>query len=60
MGLRNAELQTPRVAKVRDIDPSKVQDLIRQNTDKADFGVLGADGVNILTLNLALDQLGGK
>jgi potassium-transporting ATPase KdpC subunit len=60
ISVRNAELQTPRVAKARGIDTQKVQDLIRQNTDKADFGILGDDGVNVLTLNLALDQLGGK
>jgi K+-transporting ATPase ATPase C chain len=57
---RNAELQTPRVAKARGMDPRKVQDLIDQNADKADFGILGEEGVSVLTLNLALDQLGGK
>ncbi len=58
--VRNAELQAPRVAKARVIELQKVQDLIRQNTDKADVGILGEDGINVLTLNLALDQLGGK
>lgn len=60
ISLRNAELQTPRVAKTRGIDPQKIQDLIRQNTDKADFGILGDDGVNVLTLNLALDSMGAR
>ena len=35
ISLRNAELQAPRVAKARGIEPQKVQELIRQNTDKA-------------------------
>jgi K+-transporting ATPase ATPase C chain len=60
ISVRNAELQMPRVAKARGIDTQKVQDLIRQNTAKADWGILGEEGVNVLTLNLALDQLGGK
>jgi K+-transporting ATPase ATPase C chain len=60
ISVRNAELQTPRVAKARGVETQKVQDLIRQNTDKADLGLLGDDGVNVLALNLALDQLGGK
>jgi K+-transporting ATPase c subunit len=32
-----------------------VRELIRQNTDPADFGILGDPGVNVLRLNLALD-----
>lgn len=58
--VRNAELQAPRVAKARGIEAQRVKDLIRQNVDKADFGILGDEGVNVLALNLALDQLGGN
>jgi len=57
ISVRNAELQAPRVAKVRGMESQKVLDLIRDNTDKADFGILGDDGVNVLALNLALDQM---
>ena len=52
----NAALQAPRVAKTRGIAVEKVRELIRQHTDSADFGFLGEPGVNVLTLNLALDQ----
>jgi K+-transporting ATPase ATPase C chain len=55
ISLRNAELQTPRVAKARSIAVDKVRELIRANTDSADFGILGEPGVNVLMLNLALD-----
>jgi K+-transporting ATPase ATPase C chain len=55
--VRNAELQTPRVAKARGLPPEKVAELIRQNTDSPDLGVLGDAGVNVLKLNLALDAL---
>jgi len=57
IGLRNAELQTPRVAKVRGLSEDKVRELIRANTDRASFDILGEPGVNVLTLNLALDAL---
>jgi K+-transporting ATPase ATPase C chain len=55
ISLRNAELQTPRVAKVRGLAEDKVRELIRVNTDPASLGFLGEPGVNVLTLNLALD-----
>ncbi|EEF57139.1 K(+)-transporting ATPase subunit C [Pedosphaera parvula] len=57
ISLRNAELQSPRVAKIRNLDMDKLQELVHQNTDAADFAILGEPGVNVLKLNLALDQL---
>lgn len=53
----NAALQTTRVARARSLPPEHVRDLIAANTDKAGLGLLGADGVNVLELNLALDAL---
>jgi K+-transporting ATPase ATPase C chain len=57
ISLHNAELQTPRVAKARSLSEDKVRELIRANTDGASLGILGEPGVNVLTLNLALDAL---
>jgi K+-transporting ATPase ATPase C chain len=54
---RNAELQAPRVAKARNVSIDKVRELIRTNTDAPDLGIFGDPGVNVLTLNLALDVL---
>ena len=51
----NAALQAPRVAEARRLTLEKVRQLIAANTDKATFGLLGEDGVNVLKLNLALD-----
>lgn len=53
----NAALQTARVAKARALSPEKVKELIAANTDKADLGLLGEAGVNVLKLNLGLDSL---
>jgi len=52
---RNAELQTGRVANARGLSADRIRELIKENTDGPDFGVLGDPGVNVLTLNRALD-----
>lgn len=56
ISLRNAELQAPRVAKARNLGEDKVRELINQNTDSADLGILGEPGVNVMKLNLALNK----
>jgi potassium-transporting ATPase KdpC subunit len=60
ISLRNAELQTPRVAKARGLSEEKVREVIERHTDTRDLGVLGDPGVNVLTLNLALDQVSAQ
>ena len=57
ISLQNADLQAERVAKARGLSIEKVRELIQQNTDPADFGILGDPGVNVLRLNLALDAI---
>ncbi|MGO8835879.1 MAG: K(+)-transporting ATPase subunit C [Limisphaerales bacterium] len=57
ISLRNAELQTPRVAKARNLSAEKVLELVRANTDPASLGFLGEPGVNVLQVNLALDSV---
>jgi K+-transporting ATPase ATPase C chain len=58
ISVRNAELQTARVAKARGLGRETVRDLIQKYTDTRDFGVFGDPGVNVLELNLALDSPG--
>jgi len=55
ISLRNAELQIPRVAKARNLREDQLHDLVRQNTQGPDLGILGDAGVNVLLLNRALD-----
>ncbi len=51
-----AQLQAPRVARVRGLDETTVADFIKAATDGRQFGVLGEPRVNVLLLNLALDR----
>ncbi len=57
ISVKNAELQTARVAKARSLSVEEVTELIASNTTKPDLGILGETGVNVLKLNLALDAL---
>lgn len=53
----NAALQAARVARARSLTAEPIRQLVAANTDRADFGLLGQDGVNVLKLNLALNAL---
>lgn len=52
-----ADLQVERVAKTRGLGEDDVRLLIQQNTRTRQLGVLGEPGVNVLSLNMALDRL---
>ena len=52
----NAQLQAARVASIRGVSKQHVLDLIAKYTDGRSLGFLGEPGVNVLTLNLALDR----
>ena len=58
----DALLQVDRIARTRGISADSVRLLIEQNTDRRWAGIFGEPAVNVLTLNLALDNLtaGGK
>jgi K+-transporting ATPase ATPase C chain len=53
----NARIQAHRVAAVRHLSLAGVSKLIDEHTDGRFLGVLGEPGVNVTTLNLALDGL---
>ncbi|TCK34503.1 K+-transporting ATPase ATPase C chain [Paraburkholderia sp. BL8N3] len=52
-----AAYQAARVAKERGIPVDQVNELIAQNTTGRQFGVFGEARVNVLTMNIALDDL---
>lgn len=52
----NARVQAHRIAAVRHLSLSKVEDLIAAHTNGRFLGVFGEPGVNVLQLNLALDE----
>ena len=56
----NARIQAHRVAAVRHLPLSQVEDLISAHTDGRFLGVLGEPGVNVLELNIALDKESGS
>ncbi|MBD8081067.1 K(+)-transporting ATPase subunit C [Chryseobacterium caseinilyticum] len=55
-----AKIQVKRIAKIRNIDEAKINNLIVQNTEKPLIGLFGPEKINVLKLNIALDQLSGK
>ncbi len=52
-----AEYQVPRIARLRRLPEERVRQLVRENTDGRDLGILGEPRVNVLRLNLELDGL---
>ena len=51
-----AEFQVGRVARLRDLDPDKVRELVRRHSTPRQFGILGQPVVNVLLLNQDLDR----
>ena len=51
-----ANLQAPRVAKIRNLPVDRVRQLIRDHTEQRALGFLGEPGVNVLQLNMDLDR----
>lgn len=52
----NAAIQARRVAAVRRVPLERVTELIAANTDGRGLGIFGEPGVNVTTLNQALDR----
>ena len=56
ISIENAQLQIPRISKIRNIAELKIQEIVNKNTDPDFIGIWGQQGVNVLKLNIALDK----
>ncbi|HEU5001840.1 MAG TPA: K(+)-transporting ATPase subunit C [Actinomycetota bacterium] len=56
ISIANADDQGPRVAQARGVSLEAVMGLVKANTEGRSLGIFGEPGVNVLTLNLALDR----
>jgi K+-transporting ATPase ATPase C chain len=52
--------QVPRIARVRQVAPERIREVIQSRVEGRDLGVFGEPRVNVLAVNLALDQRFGK
>jgi K+-transporting ATPase ATPase C chain len=57
ISLETAARQIPRVAAARGLPPDTLHTLVAAHTEGRFLGILGAPHVNVLTLNLALDEI---
>lgn len=57
ISLKNAFLQTPRVARARGLGETAVRKLVEAYTEGRGLGIFGEPRVNVLMLNLALDGM---
>ncbi len=53
----NAFFQARRIAKVRALPLEQIISLIKKHTEERQFGIFGEPRVNVLTLNLALEEI---
>jgi K+-transporting ATPase ATPase C chain len=57
ISVQAAKVQVKRIAKVRNVSETALQQLITQQTESPTFGLFGPEIINVLKLNLALDNL---
>jgi K+-transporting ATPase ATPase C chain len=55
--LESAKAQIDRVAKTRGLNTNQVEILVTKHIDSPFLGIFGESGINVLTLNIALDNL---
>lgn len=57
ISVQGAKVQVKRIAKARSIEASKLEALIKEQTEQPLLGVLGPQKINVLKLNIALNKL---
>ncbi len=56
ISVQAAKVQGKRIAKIRNIKESTINQIIEQQTEKPLFGLFGTEKINVLKLNLQLDK----
>lgn len=57
ISVQAANVQVKRISQIRGIAEANIQQLILTNTEKPLLGLFGTEGINVLKLNIALDNL---
>lgn len=57
ISVQAAKVQLKRIAKIRNISETKLNQLIETQTEKPFLGLFGPEKINVLKLNLSLDNL---
>jgi K+-transporting ATPase ATPase C chain len=57
ISVQGAKVQVKRIAKARGIEASKLEALIKEQTEQPLLGALGPQKINVLKLNIALNKL---
>lgn len=57
ISVQAANVQVKRIAKLRNINEDKIQDLVSSNIEKPFLGLFGTEKINVLKLNIALSGL---
>lgn len=57
ISLKSAMLQIPRISKERKLNPERLGFLLKRTMEKKQFGLFGAERVNVFKLNVELDRI---
>ncbi|WKW46614.1 K(+)-transporting ATPase subunit C [Myroides sp. JBRI-B21084] len=57
ISVQAARIQIKRIAKVRNIEEERLNELVEKNIEKPLFGLFGTEKINVLKLNIALNNL---
>ena len=57
ISVQAAKVQVKRIAAIRGVSKTQLEEIISQNTTKPLLGLFGTEKINVLKLNLALDKL---
>lgn len=57
ISVQAAKIQVKRIARIRNLDEKKINQIIDEQTEKPLLGLFGPEKINVLKLNLSLDRI---